>query len=183
MKELPLVPTIDLSGMSELVEQLHSPLHALYDFETDPVPFFVVLPSGLGHLEYISSEIESQLGARPEMVRIDGFEQFARHIYPVDDSKKHSYLWLALNRNLYGNSAEIGYAFLLPKGFQTDDQTYASLVTLKRSIREQIGVQRFNITYQGETSLVALHHIHAPDFHELSDQHNALLNFTKLTES
>lgn len=155
-------------------EEVFQPLEELRQFNLVPKPFLVILTSGLEHLEVIKSELVIA-GIKVEGVHdINNFETFARHIYPIVPEKPHSHLWLIMNRQLYGNDPK-GKALILPSTFIDN---YEYIAQVKRHIRNVIGIKDYKIKYNGQNIELRFHHLHAPDFDELSYQYNCLLNFS-----
>lgn len=156
-------------------EEVFLPLGELKQFNTMPKPFLIVLTSGLEHLDIIRTQLEV---ARIEIEGehdIDNFETFARYIYPIVPEKPHSHIWLMLNRQLYGDSIR-GRAIVLPSKLV---ENYEYITEVKRDIRKVIGIQSYQVMYNGQVSEINFHHLHAPDLNELIYQYNCLLNFSK----
>lgn len=164
--------------LDEPSDQYFQELPPLKEFDAQPYPFMLVLPSGLQHLEQIRKLMEEKGLSVADERHIEVFETFGRYIYPVVQDKPHSYAWLMLNKRLFGAKANEGHAYILDNSF-SDEQTYEELTRIKREIRSHVGIRSYSVHHKGNLIDVKLHHLHAPDFNELKDQYNTLLNFTE----
>lgn len=164
--------------LEEPANKYFQELPPLKDFETQPNPFMMVLPSGLSQLERIKGLIEQNGLAITGEHSIKGFEILGRYIYPVVQDKPHSYAWLMLNRYLFGEKADEAYIYMLQDSYG-DEKAYTKVDQVKRHVRSSIGIKSYSTLYRNQTIPVRLHHLHAPDFSELRQQYNAILNFTK----
>ncbi len=169
---------VTIIHLNDVPEQYFGELPPLRDYQTEPLPFFLVLPSGIQHLDEIRASIANHgLSVRRE-AEVNNFELMGRYIYPVVAEKPHSYAWLMLNRHLFGTHADFAYAFVLNDPVNSQD-AHEALARIKREIRAEIGIRRYTIINGLASIDVALHHIHAPDYDDLAFQYNALLNFTE----
>lgn len=163
---------LDIS-LDELPEYFQS-VPELAVNEKDPEPFLLLRSSGIHHLSTICQFLEVQ---KIEYLIQDlpNFDFIARYLYGVDNLQPLSPLWFVVAKhyaNLIGNG-DNGVLIILPKELL---KKYDEVTKLKKEIRNLIGNTEFIVFTEDKIIQTGLHHIHAPDFDELSIQYNTIIH-------
>lgn len=141
-----------------------------------PQPFLLVRSSGLPFLNNARHTLRDYGLTIDHERTTNDFELLARYLYPAKREAEESYLWFLVSRKAHPDTYNQGHAFVLDPKHLAD---YEQIVTIKRQIRQDMGPTPYKVSYRGKTSIIDLHHIHAPDETDLDQEFKYLTHFSQ----
>ncbi len=170
---------INLENMVDFYQQLTAETTPMRLEEVEPYPMLLILPTTLENSEKIKHIVQAEFGSLTEQLPFTNFSMVARYIYPVSESKPNSYLWLMLNSFLLGEMSEHAELIRLNDKSFLHPTAYGEITRVKLKIREELGIRPYKVSFRGQVETIKLHHVHAPDFTEISAQCSILTTHLK----
>jgi hypothetical protein len=177
-KEIPKLISVDPSEVDQFIKESKQLATSFSTTNNEANPLILVRSTGQQHLDRIVANIESLDLKANKVSPVSDFSQCAFQLYGLSDLESVPGLWYVVAKKYLEKLGlqDLGYLIELDSDYLSN---YDYLKYVKRSIRSNIGNQRFITFYSDKIIDIGIHHIHVPDRQELEEQFRIINNYVE----